>query len=135
MDSPAASTRPSATRTRSSSRNCPHCGSGGRSRKRTRRRVTQPVLAVLGEHSAPTFPERRELLLSWLPNVEPFDLPGATHCFTCRTRGGWRKPSPHSSRGTRSQHLQDRLFRQLSEAEVPASRPPLFLPVGRNRRR
>src|SRR5262249_13956253 len=42
-------------------------------------RVTQPVLAVLGENSAPTFPERRELLLSWLPNVEPFDLPGATH--------------------------------------------------------
>jgi len=26
-----------------------------------------------------TFPERRELLLSWLPNAEPFELPGATH--------------------------------------------------------
>ena len=23
--------------------------------------------------------ERRELLLSWLPNAEPFELPGATH--------------------------------------------------------
>ena len=42
-------------------------------------RITQPVLAVLGEKTAPTFPERRDLLLAWLPNVEPFDLPGATH--------------------------------------------------------
>jgi pimeloyl-ACP methyl ester carboxylesterase len=40
-------------------------------------RVTNPVLAVLGEHSAPTFPERRDLLLAWLPNVEAFDLPAA----------------------------------------------------------
>ena len=43
------------------------------------RRIAQPVLAVVGEHSAPTFAERRELLLSWLPNIEPFDLPRATH--------------------------------------------------------
>jgi pimeloyl-ACP methyl ester carboxylesterase len=43
------------------------------------RRITQHVLAVVGEKSAPTFPERRELLLSWLPNVETFELPGATH--------------------------------------------------------
>ena len=43
------------------------------------RRITQPVLAVVGEKSAQTFPERRELLLSWLPNVEAFELPGATH--------------------------------------------------------
>jgi pimeloyl-ACP methyl ester carboxylesterase len=42
-------------------------------------RISHPVLAVLGEHSAPTFPERRDLLLDWLPNVEPFDLPDATH--------------------------------------------------------
>jgi pimeloyl-ACP methyl ester carboxylesterase len=42
-------------------------------------RVTQPALAVLGENTAPTFPERRELLLAWLPNVEPFDLPDASH--------------------------------------------------------
>ena len=42
-------------------------------------RVTPPALAVLGEKTAPTFPERRELLLSWLPNVEPFDLPDASH--------------------------------------------------------
>jgi pimeloyl-ACP methyl ester carboxylesterase len=43
------------------------------------RRITQPVLAVVGENSAATFPERRELLLDWLPNVESFELPGATH--------------------------------------------------------
>lgn len=42
-------------------------------------RITQPVLAVVGEQSALTFPERRDLLLSWLPNAEPFELPGATH--------------------------------------------------------
>jgi pimeloyl-ACP methyl ester carboxylesterase len=43
------------------------------------RRISQPVLAVVGEMSAATFPERRELIVSWLPNVEQFDLPGATH--------------------------------------------------------
>jgi pimeloyl-ACP methyl ester carboxylesterase len=41
--------------------------------------ITQPVLAVLGENTSPTFPERMELLRSWLPNVELFELPGATH--------------------------------------------------------
>jgi pimeloyl-ACP methyl ester carboxylesterase len=42
-------------------------------------RVTQPVLAVHGERTAATFPERLDLLCSWLPNVERFELPGATH--------------------------------------------------------
>jgi pimeloyl-ACP methyl ester carboxylesterase len=42
-------------------------------------RIAQPVLAVLGENSSPTFPERQELLCSWLPNAEPFEVPGATH--------------------------------------------------------
>jgi pimeloyl-ACP methyl ester carboxylesterase len=42
-------------------------------------RITQPVLGVLGERTAPTFPERMELLLAWLPNAELFELPGATH--------------------------------------------------------
>jgi pimeloyl-ACP methyl ester carboxylesterase len=37
------------------------------------------VLAVLGERSAATFDERRQLLLDWLPNVEAYDLPNATH--------------------------------------------------------
>jgi 3-oxoadipate enol-lactonase len=43
------------------------------------RRITQPVLAVVGQNSAPTFSERRELLRSWLPEVELFELPDATH--------------------------------------------------------
>jgi pimeloyl-ACP methyl ester carboxylesterase len=51
------------------------------------RRVTQPVLAVVGENSARTFPERRELLLAWLPNVEPFVLPGATHLLHLQNPG------------------------------------------------
>jgi pimeloyl-ACP methyl ester carboxylesterase len=51
-------------------------------------RVTQPVLAVLGEHTAPTFRERRDLLLAWLPNVEAFDLPDATHLLHAQNPRG-----------------------------------------------
>jgi pimeloyl-ACP methyl ester carboxylesterase len=43
------------------------------------RRITQPVLAVVGEKSLPTFHERQQLLQEWLPNAESFALPGATH--------------------------------------------------------
>jgi pimeloyl-ACP methyl ester carboxylesterase len=43
------------------------------------RRVTQPVLAVVGARSEPVFAERHELLRAWLPHVEPFVLPEATH--------------------------------------------------------
>jgi pimeloyl-ACP methyl ester carboxylesterase len=43
------------------------------------RRITQPTLAVVGENTTPTFPERLQLLASWLPNAELFELPGATH--------------------------------------------------------
>jgi pimeloyl-ACP methyl ester carboxylesterase len=43
------------------------------------RRITQPVLLVVGEKSAATFPERQQLLRSWLPRAELFELPGATH--------------------------------------------------------
>ena len=42
-------------------------------------RVMQPVLAVNGEHTVPTFPPRLSLLRSWLPNTESFELAGATH--------------------------------------------------------
>jgi len=45
-------------------------------------RITQPVLAVIGERSrqlSPIWDERQELLLSWLRNAEPFVLPKATH--------------------------------------------------------
>ena len=43
------------------------------------RRITQPVLLVLGGSSTPTFPERRDVLLSWLPDAEPLDLPDTRH--------------------------------------------------------
>jgi pimeloyl-ACP methyl ester carboxylesterase len=46
------------------------------------RRITQPVLAVMGAKSKeldPIWQERQELLLDWLPNAEPFILAGATH--------------------------------------------------------
>jgi pimeloyl-ACP methyl ester carboxylesterase len=46
------------------------------------RRVEQPVLAMLGERThevTPVFDQRHELLLDWLPNVEQYVLPGATH--------------------------------------------------------
>ena len=45
-------------------------------------RITQPVLAVIGERSqevSPIWNERQELLLGWLQNVEPFVLPRASH--------------------------------------------------------
>jgi pimeloyl-ACP methyl ester carboxylesterase len=45
-------------------------------------RITQPVLAVLGEKSVslhPRFPETQRLLLEWLPSAEGFVLPRATH--------------------------------------------------------
>jgi 3-oxoadipate enol-lactonase len=46
------------------------------------RRITQPVLAVVGDKSlelSPIWHERQQMLLSWLPNAEGFVLPGATH--------------------------------------------------------
>jgi pimeloyl-ACP methyl ester carboxylesterase len=42
-------------------------------------RIQQPVLSVLGEHSDPRFRQRQQLLLEWLPHVEPFILTGAGH--------------------------------------------------------
>jgi pimeloyl-ACP methyl ester carboxylesterase len=43
------------------------------------RRIQQPALAVLGTASPAMFAERQKLLLHWLPNAEPLDLPGLTH--------------------------------------------------------
>jgi pimeloyl-ACP methyl ester carboxylesterase len=51
-------------------------------------RITQPVLAVLGALSRSIFRERRELLLTWLPNVEPFVLPDATHLLHVQNSRG-----------------------------------------------
>ena len=45
-------------------------------------RVSQPVLAVVGARSLeldPIWGERHQLLLDWLPKVESFVLPDATH--------------------------------------------------------
>jgi pimeloyl-ACP methyl ester carboxylesterase len=45
-------------------------------------RITSPVLAVVGAWSLefdPIWGERHELLLKWLPHVEPFVVPNATH--------------------------------------------------------
>ncbi len=42
-------------------------------------RVTAPSLAVLGADSAPMFGEGFALLKDWMPQTEPFVLPGATH--------------------------------------------------------
>ncbi len=43
--------------------------------------ISQPVLAVIGEKDLeiPVWVERHNILLDWLPNVEPFVLPNATH--------------------------------------------------------
>jgi pimeloyl-ACP methyl ester carboxylesterase len=46
------------------------------------KRISQPIMAVLGGESAtvsPVFRERHELLLSLLPQAESFVLPGVTH--------------------------------------------------------
>jgi pimeloyl-ACP methyl ester carboxylesterase len=51
-------------------------------------RITQPVLAVLGAKSNPIFRERRELLLAWLPNIEPLILPDATHLLQVQNPRG-----------------------------------------------
>jgi pimeloyl-ACP methyl ester carboxylesterase len=51
-------------------------------------RIGQPVLAVRGEHTEPSFPERLELLSSWLPHVEPFQLPNANHLLHVQNPGG-----------------------------------------------
>jgi pimeloyl-ACP methyl ester carboxylesterase len=54
-------------------------------------RITQPVLAVIGAKSQeldPIWGERQDLLLSWLPNVEPFVLPAAMHLLQVQNPRG-----------------------------------------------
>ena len=51
-------------------------------------RITQPALAVVGENSQAFFRERRDLLVEWLPNVEAFELPEATHLLQVENPGG-----------------------------------------------
>ena len=48
------------------------------------RRITQPVLVVVGAESASTWPgwdEAQERLREWLPQTEPFVLAGANHAL------------------------------------------------------
>jgi pimeloyl-ACP methyl ester carboxylesterase len=48
----------------------------------TAARVTRPALAVLGARTkevTSVFDRRHELLLAWLPDVEPFVVPDVTH--------------------------------------------------------
>jgi pimeloyl-ACP methyl ester carboxylesterase len=55
------------------------------------RRITQPVLAVIGAKSQeldPIWGERQELLLAWLPNAEPFVLSDATHLLQVQNPRG-----------------------------------------------
>lgn len=57
----------------------------------TARRIVQPALAVVGARSlelSPIWGERQELLLSWLPNAEPFVLPDATHLLQVQNPRG-----------------------------------------------
>jgi pimeloyl-ACP methyl ester carboxylesterase len=49
-------------------------------------RITQPVLAVVGENSDARFHQRHELLLDWLPDVEPFVLHNAGHLLFFENR-------------------------------------------------
>lgn len=54
-------------------------------------RIMQPPLAVIGEQSeqvSPIWRERQELLLSWLPDVEPFVLANATHLLHAANPSG-----------------------------------------------
>lgn len=55
------------------------------------RRITQPVLAVLGADSDaiwPRFGETNRQLLAWLPDAERFVLPGATHALQMQNPRG-----------------------------------------------
>jgi pimeloyl-ACP methyl ester carboxylesterase len=50
-------------------------------------RLNRPVLAVVGARSLemdPIWKERHQLLLDWLPNVEPLVVPGADHLLQVR---------------------------------------------------
>jgi pimeloyl-ACP methyl ester carboxylesterase len=51
-------------------------------------RIKQPVLAVVGAESAPVFVEVHELVQQWLPQAEPFLLPGATHSLQMQNPRG-----------------------------------------------
>jgi len=43
------------------------------------KRVTLPVVSVLGNESAPIFTESHELIMQWIPQAEELRIPEATH--------------------------------------------------------
>jgi hypothetical protein len=97
--------------------------------------IAQPVLAVLGENTTRTFPERRELLLS---NVEQFDLPEASHLLHVENADGMvealaaffaRHPLPHPAATSTAQLARRRLPRRRHGA------PPLGRRLVRRRQR
>ena len=51
------------------------------------KRITQPVLTVLGAKSAPIFPEGNALLREWLPQAENVVLPDAGHLLQVQNPG------------------------------------------------
>ena len=54
-------------------------------------RITQPVLAVIGEKSpavSAIWSERQQLMLDWLPNADGFVLEGATHLLHVQNARG-----------------------------------------------
>ena len=87
-------------------------------------RVTQPVLAVLGEKSNPVYRERRELLLAWLPKVESFELPEATHLLHVQNPGAMADALAafFARNGFTNREARTRAASDM--AGVEASRPP-----------
>jgi pimeloyl-ACP methyl ester carboxylesterase len=55
------------------------------------KRLTSPVLLVMGQHSgvvSPVWRQRHRLLLEWIPGAEAFVLPGATHLLQLQNPRG-----------------------------------------------
>ena len=70
-----------------SGKKCQRFGNG-HSQKEEATRIKQPILAVLGEKSIPTFRERRDLILGWFSNIEPYNLPNANHLLHIQNPSG-----------------------------------------------
>jgi pimeloyl-ACP methyl ester carboxylesterase len=88
------------------------------------RRIAQPVLVVLGGDSVPLHPrfvETYRLMLDWLPNAEGFLLPGRRIFCRWRTRAGWPRRSPRSTRAIRLTAVLS-MLRALGARKRPDSR-------------
>jgi hypothetical protein len=64
-------------------------------------------LAVVGENSAPTFRERRDLLLAWLPRSKPSTCPALRTFFTSSAHTTRPRRWPPSSADTHSKFRPD----------------------------